>query len=314
MGAKESRFEDIQVGRERLGAGQFGEVFKGVHLPTKRTIAVKKCPLGDDDKLDMALKEIKALDHVPRHENVVQIIAFVFTEQTAFIAMEFCELGNLESFAKRKKRMSNTEKFNVMYQCANGLEFMHTLPQPVAHRDLKPPNILMTMQGGQPIAKIGDFGLAKVVDDQTILKTVMGTMLYMAPEMFKRENYTTAVDVFAMGLLYLALLRYEEIGELIPLPGLKEKQKNSRSVCSFYMSVRYFSETTSDLRRAESYGMKIATLGGLLGHDVPIQFVVRKPSDSDDVNVVKAVVEAMLISVPRMRMKIGDVKKHLGSE
>ena len=240
MGAKESKFEDIQVGRERLGAGQFGEVFKGTHLPTKRTIAVKKCPLGDDDKLQMALKEIKALDHVPRHENVVQIIAFVFTEQTAFIAMEFCELGNLESFAKRKKRMSNTEKFNVMYQCANGLEFMHTLPQPVAHRDLKPPNILMTMQGGQPVAKIGDFGLAKVVDDQTILKTVMGTMLYMAPEMFKRENYTTAVDVFAMGLLYLALLRYEEIGELIPLPGLKENNRYTPEFAS-YMSVLYFS-------------------------------------------------------------------------
>ena len=66
--------------------------------------------------------------------------------------------------------------------------------------------------------------------------------------------------------------------------------------------------------RAESYGMKIATLGGLMGISVPIQFVVKKPSDSDDVNVVKAVIEAMLISVPRMRMKMGDVKKHLGSK
>ena len=219
MGGKESKFEDIQVGRERLGAGQFGEVFRGVHIPTRRTIAVKKCPLSDDDKFDMALKEIRALGHVPKHDNVVQIIAFVFAGTHALIAMEFCELGNLESYAKRKKRMTYTEKFTVMYQCANGLDFMHTLPEPVAHRDLKPPNILMTMQGGEPVAKIGDFGLAKVVDDQTILKTVMGTMLYMAPEMFKRENYTTAVDTFAMGLLYLALMRYEELGEIIPLPG-----------------------------------------------------------------------------------------------
>ena len=219
MGSAYTKIGDFKISSDKLGNGQFGEVYKGSLVATGETIAIKKCPLVKHDAREMAVKEIRALEHAPKHDHVVHVVGYTFHENFAYIAMEFCDLGDMEGYVKRRKGLSMQEKVLIMYQCACGLNTMHTLKNPIAHRDLKPQNVLFRTEHGKPVAKIGDFGLAKVVDDNTMLKTVMGTMLYMAPEMFKGDNYTTAIDVWAMGLMYLALLRYEEIGELLPLPG-----------------------------------------------------------------------------------------------
>ena len=76
--------------------------------------------------------------------------------------------------------------------------------------------------------------------------------------------------------------------------------------------ISYITETTQNPGEAKAYGMNIAALGGLLGgRDIGMKFIVKKSTDSDDVKVVKSVIDAMLQAGPRQRIKMQEVKKHL---
>lgn len=77
----------------------------------------------------------------------------------------------------------------------------------VVHRDLKPENVLLT-DTEPPICKIADFGLAKIVNDQTYLKTTCGTPAYLAPEVILRQNlqaYDNRVDSWSLGIIIFCM-------------------------------------------------------------------------------------------------------------
>lgn len=113
------------------------------------------------------------------------------------------------------------QMIDIMLQCTSALVHMHFLKEPIVHRDIKPGNVLFTRQGGKDVAKLADFGLAKVMQDVSKLNTVAGTVLYMAPELLLEEPYDHTVDIFSLGLLFLSLVLFEVIGELVPLSGKK---------------------------------------------------------------------------------------------
>lgn len=120
------------------------------------------------------------------------------------------------------------EAVSYLHRCA--VSFVSVTPHPnrvhsrgVCHRDLKPDNVLLT-NGENPIVKISDFGLAKMVDNMTFLRTACGTPTYLAPEVVLNQEsfggYSFSVDAWSIGVIVYAILAnstpFEE-GKLPPV-------------------------------------------------------------------------------------------------
>lgn len=103
-------------------------------------------------------------------------------------------------------------KLQIVYadQLAQGMNYLHTCKPPVIHRDLKPANLLIDHSG---VLKISDFGLAKVrpdpkmmEDTQFVMTGETGSYRFMAPEVYRHEDYTETVDIYSYGMILYYLL------------------------------------------------------------------------------------------------------------
>jgi serine/threonine protein kinase len=118
--------------------------------------------------------------------------------------MEFAVNGSLRSAVNQIPRpsfMDGTGIAIIISGVAYGMAFIHS--KGIIHRDLKPENILLDERGWP---KIGDFGSSRFVDLKLTQTIMVGTPLYMAPEMYNINQYTKAVDVFSYGLIIYELL------------------------------------------------------------------------------------------------------------
>ena len=155
-------------------------------------------------------KEYDVLSHLKTHNNIIQLLDLKNDERDIFLIMEYADLGDLDKYVE--KNLPDLEaKIQIMLQTASGIHYMHSLQPPVIHRDIKPGNILMQSSPQGPVAKICDFGLAKIFNPEATslyMSTDAGTPMYRAPEQFVkgRQQYTSAVDVFSLGLVYMGLL------------------------------------------------------------------------------------------------------------
>ncbi|CAG7721731.1 unnamed protein product [Allacma fusca] len=101
---------------------------------------------------------------------------------------------------------------------------MYTHCKGIVHRDIKPENILYQSPSDDSLVKISDFGFAKEFDDKTIMSTFCGTIGYCAPEVIMKESYTSAVDIWSLGVvLYILLCGYEPFWDETGEPGVTRK-------------------------------------------------------------------------------------------
>ena len=134
--------------------------------------------------------------------------------------MEFCELGDFDKYMKDNPSLSFPKRNRMMYEITCAVDYLHHHEPPIIHRDIKPANALMTCVNGRHLAKLTDFGYAKIYDyslshptfSTMLNRTAAGTPSYSAPEFFLKPNgileYTASVDVFSLGLMHAVLLQY----------------------------------------------------------------------------------------------------------
>ena len=155
-------------------------------------------------------------------------------EPVPFIDLEYMPLGSLYE-EHHDKPLNRTEVMSVFDQLLQALTFLHGLDPPVAHRDIKPLNVLVQHRdfgfapfGGAKakgiVVKLADFGLSK---DETLRTVEIGTRRYMAPEICddiartvpgtRRPAYTTAVDIWALGVSIFELAYPVRFGNQSPL-------------------------------------------------------------------------------------------------
>ena len=207
----------IKVNLSVLGGGAFGTVYRGFDQDTKELVAVKKLNYLGPKYATMSRDEIKNAQKVPRnHENIVRIRNVTHQDHCAWIIMDFCELGDLNAyFYANFANITNDCKGSFMIQIMNGITFLHE--NDIVHRDMKPGNILLKppLDGSShPCIKISDFGLSKFLsnDKTTLMSTALGTLAFQAPEFWDtvgggKVAYRKNVDVFAAGLIFLAMLQ-----------------------------------------------------------------------------------------------------------
>lgn len=158
------------------------------------------------------------------HPNLVQVKGFVrgrldlglnkivSDPNKILMVMEYCEGGNLRQWLSQpltvRPEVRDLQALKLMLNAAKGIAALHGRSPVIIHRDVKPENIFLT--AGQEEAKIGDFGLARELtrcvpnasrgSEYTYGRDV-GTLFYIAPEIFGQQQYTVGCDAYAFGVI-----------------------------------------------------------------------------------------------------------------
>ena len=207
---------------ERLDHGGMAEVFRGVAESMegfKKNVAIKRIlpTLTKNDKfVAMFLDEARLSLHL-QHANIVQVFDISKTPDNAyFLVMEFVDGCNLKALIERHKqkgkRLEIAHAIYMMMEACKALHYAHGLENPengqplnIVHRDVSPPNILLSKNGE---VKLVDFGLAKANTqlEQTDQGVVKGKFSYLAPEAASGQPVDHRADVFAIGIILWELL------------------------------------------------------------------------------------------------------------
>ncbi|KAM9359012.1 serine/threonine-protein kinase DCLK1b isoform 3-T3 [Symphorus nematophorus] len=194
--------ERYKVGRT-LGDGNFAVVRECVERSTGREYALKiiskdKCR----GKEHMIQSEVSILRRV-KHPNIVLLIEEMDTHSELYLVMELVKGGDLFDAITSSNKYTERDASCMLFNLASAIKYLHSLN--IVHRDIKPENLLVyEHQDGSKSLKLGDFGLATVVNGP--LYTVCGTPTYVAPEIVAETGYGLKVDIWAAGVITYILL------------------------------------------------------------------------------------------------------------
>ncbi len=211
---------------ERIDSGGMAEVFRGVAESLqgfKKNIAIKRIlpNLCKNKKfISMFLDEARLSLHL-QHTNIVGVFDIGVSpdavgDNTYFIVMEYVDgihlKGLVESYRRQNRRLSVAQTLYVLMEVCRGLAYAHDLVDPddnrplnIVHRDISPPNILISKMGE---VKLVDFGLAKANSqlESTDPGVVKGKFSYLSPEAACGKEVDRRADIFAVGILLYELL------------------------------------------------------------------------------------------------------------
>ncbi len=216
MAAAEQRYRVV----DRLEAGGMAEVFRGEALSVqgfKKQVAIKRVlPHLAQNKNFMAMFLDEArLGARLNHANIVTVFDIGAADNTYFIVMEFVDGCNLkaviEHFRQMGRRLPVKESVYLCMETSRGLHYAHEIVDDdgnllnIVHRDISPPNILLSKRGE---IKVTDFGLAKATTqlEKTDPGVVKGKFSYLSPEAAMGEPVDARADIFALGIVLWELL------------------------------------------------------------------------------------------------------------
>lgn len=209
--------KDFSIQDEVVGQGAFATVKKAAERKTGKTFAVKiinkRKVMGNMDGVTRELEVLQKMDH-PR---IVRLKGFYEDNDNYYMVMEFVSGGDLMDFVAAHGAVGEDAGREITRQILEAIKYIHSMG--ISHRDLKPDNILIE-QDDPVLVKITDFGLAKIQDNGTFMKTFCGTLAYVAPEVIgsknnegqydeeeeERNEYSTAVDMWSLGCLVYVIL------------------------------------------------------------------------------------------------------------
>lgn len=266
-------FAGWKIGKE-IGRGAFATVYelrKGNMLRALKVVTLLSDLEGTEEeiesqlanKMEAASNEIEVNHRVSGHTNVVNYQEYEFVivwneEHTRkeglllYIMMERME-ETLQQEIRKGTRFSEEQVIKMGKDIVTALKVCHE--QRILHRDIKPANIFIA---DHDTYKLGDFGISKVLGDNTVAFTHTGTQAYVAPEQWNSLPYGKAADIYSVGLILYQLLNENHLpfadegltadsvgrrlkGETFPEPlnGSKKLKAIVMKACSYKASDRY---------------------------------------------------------------------------
>ena len=198
---------------EAIGGGSFGTVFRARHLELKRDVAVKILATSagtDPEALARFRREGDSACRV-QHPNAVAVFDFAVNPGgVAYLVMELLEGHSLEKELEDRGPLQPVRCAEIVVPVCSALHAAHAVG--VVHRDVKPSNVFLSRSPRGEVAKILDFGIAKLAAESaigqslTIDGSLLGTPAYMAPERFRRGPYGPKSDVYSVGVMLYEML------------------------------------------------------------------------------------------------------------
>lgn len=189
----------------KLGEGGFGEVYRGVLSDSKLEVAIKRVSAGSKQGRKEYMAEVKIISRL-RHRNLVQLVGWCHGHGEFLLVYEFMPNGSLDSHIYSQKLfLAWPVRYKIALGLASALLYLHEeWEQCVVHRDIKPSNVMLDSMFN---AKLGDFGLARLVDHEIGSQTTIlaGTMGYLAPESVITGRASKESDVYSFGVVALEI-------------------------------------------------------------------------------------------------------------
>ncbi|XP_026391000.1 L-type lectin-domain containing receptor kinase IX.1-like [Papaver somniferum] len=191
-------------GGGKLGEGGFGGVYKGL-LSDNTYVAVKRVAKGSHQGKKEYQSEVRIISRL-RHRNLVQLIGWCHERSELLLVYEFMPNRSLDNHLFRGENVLSWEvRYKIALGIASALLYLHEeWEQCIVHRDIKSSNVMLDSNFN---AKLGDFGLARLVDHGLGSQTTVlaGTMGYLAPECVTTGKSSKESDVYSYGIVALEI-------------------------------------------------------------------------------------------------------------
>ena len=203
------KIEEFFEFKEKIGAGHFGVVKKCIEKSTGKEYAVKimnKNKIKEKD-LNFLIQERNYMCLI-KHPNIVSLVKDFEDEKCIYFVMEYFKGGDLSKYLHkiRETKEKSLERISakIIKIIAQGVEYLNQFG--IVHRDLKPENIVFEKEDDIKSIKIIDLGVAITLPYGKQSSDPIGTLAYIAPEMYTHKPYSYKVDVWSLGILlyYLA--------------------------------------------------------------------------------------------------------------
>ena len=184
-----------------IGKGCFGHVSKIIRKSDKQILIWKELNYEGipDKEQQFIINEINILKEM-NHPNIVKQYETIKDERNSklYIVMEYCDGEDLEKLISkykfRKQYLNEEFIWDILFQALIALNYIHN-EKKILHRDIKPSNIFIDKDFN---IKLGDFGLSKKFINE-YSNTIIGTPIYMSPELLERKSYNVKTDIWALG-------------------------------------------------------------------------------------------------------------------
>jgi serine/threonine protein kinase len=182
----------------RIGSGGFGTVYEAWDGRLERPVAVKAIESAGTQDSGRVLREAQAAARL-NHPGIVTLYEMGEEDGNALLVTELVD-GTTLARLNRDGTLSDREIGEIAADLCEALDHAHE--RAVVHRDIKPQNVLVT-DGGEPSAKLMDFGVARLTDAAALTAPgdIVGTLAYMAPEQAEGRSVGPAADVYALALM-----------------------------------------------------------------------------------------------------------------
>ena len=211
----------LEFGRQ-LGRGAYGSVYKAKVRKEHASAAdsgLRAVKVVEPNKQPRALRERfvrNVMDEIrllnvastkwsPCHPNIVPVLGLARAQQETFFSSWSTALGRPQGALVCYSVLSVDVAKRFMLQLKNALQFMRK--EGITHRDLKPANLLLTSRvPKEATIKVADFGLACELSPDSLRETMVGTPLYMAPEVLGKRQYGEKVDLWSAGVILYEMI------------------------------------------------------------------------------------------------------------
>ncbi|XP_062228870.1 L-type lectin-domain containing receptor kinase IX.1-like [Phragmites australis] len=190
---------------EKLGEGGFGSVYRGFLQDQGLHVAIKRVSKTSRQGRREYISEVMIISRL-RHRNLVQLVGWCHEADELLLVYELMTNGSLDTHLYSQENILTWPiRYKIILGIGAGLLYLHQeWEQCVVHRDIKPSNVMLDSSFN---AKLGDFGLARLIDHSRGAHTTMlaGTMGYMDPECAVTSRASAETDVYSFGVVLLEI-------------------------------------------------------------------------------------------------------------
>ena len=218
MDATQASWDEVEL-IEKIGAGAFGNIFKARWRGTPVAAKVLKAEGSAEDK-KLALRDLRvecAILRQLRHPHICMLLGACLEagHETMLSELMRCSMAEVLKTYQEGDRMPKSKAIKYSRQFAMGMNYLHLCSPPIIHRDLKPANLLLDFSD---TLKVADFGLAKLrplpksgasnggASEPFVMTGETGSYRFMAPEVFRHEEYSEKVDVYSFAMVTYNML------------------------------------------------------------------------------------------------------------